>query len=47
MAQAGSAGGERRVRGRRSVAEKRQIVELTLEPAASVALVARVHGGER
>ena len=27
-----------------SVAEKRRIVELTLEPGASVALVARAHG---
>jgi len=35
---------ERRVRRFRSVAEKRQIVELTLEPGASVALVARAHG---
>ena len=35
---------ERRVRRWRSVAEKRQIVELTLEPGASVALVARAHG---
>jgi transposase len=34
----------RRVRRWRSVAEKRQIVELTLEPGASVALVARAHG---
>jgi transposase len=35
---------ERRVRRWRSVAEKRRIVELTLVPGASVALVARVHG---
>jgi len=42
MEQAG--GRERRVRRFRSVAEKRQIVELTLEPGASVALVARAHG---
>lgn len=35
---------ERRVRRWRSVAEKRQIVELSLEPGASVALVARAHG---
>jgi transposase len=34
----------RRVRRWRSVAEKRRIVELTLEPGASVALVARAHG---
>ena len=34
----------RRVRRWRSVAEKRQIVELTLEPGASEALVARAHG---
>jgi transposase len=37
-------GAERRVRRWRSVAEKRRIVELTLEPGASVALVARAHG---
>jgi hypothetical protein len=35
---------ERRVRRWRSVAEKRRIVELTWEPGASVALVARAHG---
>jgi transposase len=35
---------ERRVRRWRSVAEKRRIVELTMVPGASVALVARVHG---
>jgi len=35
---------ERRVRRWRSVAEKRRIVELTLEPGASVALVARANG---
>jgi transposase len=34
----------RRVRRFRSVAEKRRIVELTFEPGASVALVARAHG---
>ena len=34
----------RRVRRWRSVAEKRQIVQLTMEPGASVAEVARVHG---
>jgi transposase len=36
-------GTERRPRRFRSVAEKRQIVELTLAPGASVALVARAH----
>jgi|SRR5579859_812161 len=35
---------EGRVRRWRSVAEKRQIVQLTLEPGASVAQVARAHG---
>jgi transposase len=35
---------EGRVRQRRSVGEKRRIVELTLVPGASVALVARAHG---
>ena len=35
---------ERRIRRWRSVAEKRRIVELTLVPGASVALVARAHG---
>ncbi len=34
----------RRVRRWRSVAEPRRIVELTLVPGASVALVARAHG---
>jgi transposase len=34
----------RRVRRWRSVSEKRQIVQLTMEPGASVALVARAHG---
>jgi transposase len=34
----------RRVRRWRSVSEKRQIVHLTMEPGASVAEVARVHG---
>ena len=33
-----------RVRRWRSVSEKRQIVQLTLEPGASVAEVARAHG---
>lgn len=37
-------GAERRVRRFRSAAEKRRIVELTFEPGASVALVARAHG---
>lgn len=34
----------RRVRRWRSVSEKRQIVQLTMEPGASVAEVARAHG---
>ena len=34
----------RRVRVRRSVAEKRRIVEQTLEPGSSVARVAHAHG---
>ena len=34
----------RRVRRWRTVSEKRQIVQLTLEPGASVAEVARAHG---
>ncbi len=34
----------RRVRRWRTVSEKRRIAELTLEPGASVALVARAHG---
>ena len=42
MVQADEAEG--RVRRFRSIAEKRRIVELTLEPGASVALVARAHG---
>jgi transposase len=37
-------GAERRVRRWRSIAEKRQIVKLTFEPGASVALIARAHG---
>jgi transposase len=37
-------GVERRARRWRSVAEKRQIVKLTFEPGASVALIARAHG---
>ncbi len=35
---------ERRIRRRRSLAEKRRIVELTLEPSVSVAQVAQAHG---
>lgn len=35
---------ERRARRWRSVSEKRQIAQLTLEPGASVADVARAHG---
>jgi transposase len=35
---------ERRVRRWRSISEKRQIVQLTLKPGASVAEVARAHG---
>jgi transposase len=42
MDQAG--GAERRFRRWQSVAEKRQIVNLTLEPGASVVLIARAHG---
>jgi transposase len=38
------AGGSRPVRRWRTVSEKRRIAELTLEPGASVALVARGHG---
>ena len=34
----------RRVRRWRTISEKRRIVELTLEPSASVAEVARAHG---
>jgi transposase len=44
MVDAEEAGSGRRVRRFRSVAEKRRIVELTFEPGASVALVARAHG---
>src|SRR5664279_2613241 len=39
-----AAGPRTRVRRLRSVSEKRQIVQLTMEPGASVALVARAHG---
>ena len=35
---------ERRVRRWRSISEKRQIVQSTLEPGASVAEIARAHG---
>ena len=45
MVQSEIAVSERRVRRWRSVAEKRRIVELTQEPGASVALVARVPAG--
>lgn len=44
MAQAEEVGSGRRVRRWRSVSEKRQIVQLTLEPGVSVAEVARAHG---
>jgi len=44
MVQSEGGDAERRVRRFRSVSEKRRIVELTLEPGASVALVARAHG---
>jgi transposase-like protein len=44
MEQAEGLVAERRVSRWRSVAEKRRIVELTLVPGASVALVARAHG---
>jgi transposase len=44
MVDAGGVVSERRVRRWRSVAEKRRIVELTLEPGASVASVARANG---
>jgi transposase len=44
MAQAQEIVSERRVRRWRSVSEKRRIVELTQEPGASVAEVARAHG---
>jgi transposase len=37
-------GSGRRMRRWRSVSEKRQIVQQTMEPGASVALVARAHG---
>jgi transposase len=44
MVHEGEAGTGRRVRRWRSVSEKRRIAELTFEPGASVALVARAHG---
>jgi transposase len=44
MVDAGGGVPGRRVRRWRSVAEKRQIVQLTMEPGASVAEVARAHG---
>ena len=44
MADAAGVVSERRARRWRSVAEKRRIVELTQEPGASVALVARANG---
>jgi transposase len=43
MVQTQEVAGERRVRRCRSVSEKRQIVQLILEPGASVAEVARAH----
>jgi len=44
MAHAEGVAPERRARRWRSVSEKLQIVQLTLEPGASVAEVARAHG---
>jgi transposase len=44
MMYAEDVGSWRRVRRWWSVAEKRQIVQLTMEPGVSVAEVARVHG---
>jgi len=44
MAQADEVGSGRRVQRWRSVSEKRQIVQLTPGPGASVAEVARAHG---
>jgi transposase len=43
MVHEGEAGTGRRVRRWRSISEKRRIAELTFEPGASVALVARAH----
>ena len=44
MGVAEEAGSPRSVRRWRTVSEKRRIAELTFEPGASVALVARAHG---
>jgi transposase len=44
MIHAEDAGVGRRGRRRRSVSEKLQIVQLTMEPGASVAEIARAHG---
>jgi len=44
MGVAPAGGSVRSVRRWRTVSEKRRIAELTLEPGASVALVARAHG---
>ena len=44
MVHSGDVGSGRRVRRWRSVAEKRQIVQLMIEPGASVAEVARAYG---
>ena len=44
MVQSEGVGEARRARRWRSVSEKRRIAELTFEPGASVALVARAHG---
>jgi transposase len=44
MANEEEAGTGHRVRRFRSISEKRRIAELTFEPGASVALVARAHG---
>jgi len=44
MVQSEGGGEVHRARRWRSVAEKRRIAELTFEPGASVALVARAHG---
>ena len=44
MVEGQDAGGSRPVRRWRTLLEKRRIAELTFEPGASVALVARAHG---
>jgi transposase len=44
MDQAGEVVGARGSRRRRSLAEKRRIVDLTLQPGSSVSLVARANG---